>query len=224
MFSIKRFIKKIIPNRFYLLIKRSKFRFIGFVRDVINIIRYGFKNSPKYRQLIYVNPQKINHIIDRSRTGFTGRDSGRVVDSDWDEHILPLTHNTKLNLILVALQNNRDWLGSGLLEYYLFNYNNGTPVDNIKSKTDFIKRYQAVEELYLHLKYKRDFKSQNQLGAFREKGGVYVHVDRNGQIIFAGSGCHRFLIAKELGFTSIPAQVGVVHKQGLSVFRTLKAE
>ena len=51
---------------------------------------------------------------------------------------------------------------------------------------------------------------------FREKGSVYVHIGRNGKIIFSQGGINRLAIIKSLtdmNSKKIPMQLGVVHRQ-----------
>lgn len=53
----------------------------------------------------------------------------------------------------------------------------------------------------------------------RESGGVYVHINRNGEAIFGGGGIHRFAIARILSLDTIPAQLGVVHEEALKLWK-----
>jgi len=62
--------------------------------------------------------------------------------------------------------------------------------DGCRSYEDIVVRYQKLDQLYQWISSNRillsrkDLKPQN----FRESGGVYVHIDRNGEVVFAGGG------------------------------------
>jgi uncharacterized ParB-like nuclease family protein len=54
----------------------------------------------------------------------------------------------------------------------------------------------------------------------RERGGILVHVDREGRPVYNGwSGCHRLAIARHLALPTVPVSVGVVHADAVRSWR-----
>jgi hypothetical protein len=49
----------------------------------------------------------------------------------------------------------------------------------------------------------------------RAHGGILIHPGREGTLLRASGGMHRFAIARSLDLPEIPAQPGVVHPQAL---------
>ncbi len=82
-------------------------------------------------------------------------------------------------------------------------------------------RYQALDELFELVASERRLRRQVELNSrsFRELNGVYVHIGRNAEVLFAGGGFHRLAIARVLGLETIPAQLGVVHEEALETWR-----
>jgi hypothetical protein len=84
--------------------------------------------------------------------------------------------------------------------------------DSCQTEEDIIARYQKIDALYPDIQ-KNGFRDETVLrfGTPRLPEGVFVHLDRNGTPIFGAIGNHRIGIARALGLTRIPAQLGVVH-------------
>ena len=81
--------------------------------------------------------------------------------------------------------------------------------DGCNNIDDIRQRYERLDELIEYLRLGGTFKEGT---GFRESGGVYIHIGREGEMIFAGGGCHRLAIAQKLNLKEIPAQLGVVHR------------
>jgi hypothetical protein len=85
--------------------------------------------------------------------------------------------------------------------------------------------------MFQDLSRAREMKQRQRVSklAFRESGGVLVHILADGMPVFGG-GNHRFAAARVLNFQRIPAQLGIVHpeaiqQEALSLYRTaLKSE
>ena len=103
------------------------------------------------------------------------------------------------------------------------------PFDSCTSMADIIARYEKIDALYSEIR-ENGFRDETvyRLGTPRLPEGVFVHLDRNGHPIFGAIGNHRLGIARALGLTRIPAQLGVVHPgaidtNALAKWRSAKA-
>ncbi len=89
--------------------------------------------------------------------------------------------------------------------------------DDCKTMEDVLQRYERLDRVIFDIRSIGFLRmSKIQKGVFRESGGVYVHIGRNGEYIFGLGGCHRLAIAQALELERIPVQVGVVHKEAIT--------
>lgn len=86
--------------------------------------------------------------------------------------------------------------------------------DGCYSEADIVQRYSELDQLFKVVLTEKRLKQKKQISYnnFRESGGIYVHIGRNGEILFGSGGCHRLAISQIIGLRLIPAQLGVVHK------------
>lgn len=193
-----------------LMVKRLRF----YSRDLKNILSYG-KYAPKACQTIYIKPTEVTSAL--ASYDFIGRkNSGQVLSGDWDLNTKPLEGFIKYDACVQHFMFGKSWAETGIYEYMNELVIGASGVDDCHSMDDIINRYKKLDALYLLLKRhgKTAYKARADLDpfSFREEGGVYIHIGRNGELIFGGGGFHRFSITRLLGFDSIPAQLGVVHK------------
>lgn len=205
------FLGRLIFMRIFNLIKKlyavamRVYEVIGYLsRDIVNYLKFG-KKRIKSCELIYVKVEDIKYILEPKMFG--KEDSGRVIDGDWDLNRKELINNEKYNIIYNALRKNIPWSKSGIFEHYA--------LSKKYSHEDLICRYANISYFFNKLRMGEEkFKSRQELFGlrnFRERGGVMVHKDREGNYVFSGAGFHRLAIAKTLGLEIIPCMVGVVH-------------
>ena len=182
---------------------------IGYLfRDIENYLKFG-KRRIKSCELIYVKVEDIKYILEPKT--FAKKDSGRVVDGNWDLNRTELNKNKKYNIIYNALKKNIPWSKSGIFEHYA--------LSKKYSHEDLVCRYENISYFFDKLRVGEEkFKSRRELFGlrnFREMGGVMVHKDREGNYVFSGAGFHRLAIAKTLGLEIIPCMIGVVHHSNM---------
>jgi hypothetical protein len=177
-------------------------------RDVGNAIRYGL-GAPRFCQTIFIDPQKVTHS---SLAGFTREDSGRVVGGDWDRAFRPIEDATKIAIIYKRITYGVTWEQAGAYEHMMKLIEKSPGIDGCFTLADVVERCQKLDDLILQLQNGGTFKKRSWSDGFREDDGVYVHIGRNGELLFGNGGSHRLVIAQKLGVKVIPAQVGVVHE------------
>ncbi len=150
-----------------------------------------------------------------------GPASGRVVGGDWDKDIVPLNKCPKYLVCQKRIIRGMSWEDAGAYELMRQILIKKPGADGCQSMADVVKRYENVDRLYDSVKRDGRLRSRKELhpGNFRERGGVYVHFDRRGNILFSGGGFHRLSVAQIVGLRSIPAQVGVVHEQAIPLWK-----
>ena len=197
------------------------------VQDVAQSIKYGF-NSPKLCERVYVDIRKVNLWLPPN--GEWWRESGRVLGGDWEDGVESLETNRTLTYSKMHWQEGQDWMNiretlikkgsSGAAEFAVLESLDSSS----ETKRNVAKaRLASYEKLYLELAATKNFKSRSELPVphFREHGGILIHFDSKGRLIFGARGNHRFAIAKILDLARVPVMVGLVHPDIKSVWRDL---
>lgn len=220
-----------------LILKKLK-RIRLYARDACNIFRYG-RIAPLTSQQLIVDPARIEYVYygdlregelpESLQQGKTIRASplggraasGLVLDGDWDSNVIPLHECPKYQVCRNRFISGMSWVDAGAYDLMRKILKEKPGADGCRSMADVIKRYEEVDYLYHTVKKEGRLKSRKELRPenFRESGGVYVHIDRRGDIIFGGGGWHRLIVAQMAGLRSIPAQLGVVHLDAIQLFK-----
>ena len=197
------------------------------VQDLTQIFKYGIK-TPKLCERVYVDIRKVNLWLPPN--GDWWRESGRVLGGDWEDGIESLETNRTLTYSKMHWQEGQDWLSiretllkegsAGVAEFAVLE----SLGSSSETKRSVAKaRLESYEKLYLELAANKKFKSRAELPVphFREHGGILIHFDSKGRLIFGARGNHRFAIAKLLDLDRVPVMVGLVHPDIESNWRDL---
>lgn len=195
-----------------------------YIRNFKNFIIYG-KNCPKVRERIFVNPTKVNTVLS-PQASFGRNSTGRIIDGNWDLQVMPLSELSKYQICENHFVHGMSWEQAGAFALMAKQFAIETRPDGCSTLDDVYKRYKKLDELYQYLKNGGKFKTKTEIEGNMwnkgEEGGVYIHIDRNGNPIFGGGGCHRMAIAKILKLNPIPAQLGVVHADAVYIVPKLR--
>jgi hypothetical protein len=187
------------------------------VQDLAQMMRYG-SNAPKLCERVYVDIRKVNYWLPPN--GDWWRESGRVLGGDWEGGIESLDTNCTLTYSKMHWQEGKDWenIREILLEQGSVGIAEFAVLESLGSSSETKRnvaraRLASYESLYLELSATRRFKSRSELSVphFREHGGILIHFDSKGRLIFGARGNHRFSIAKLLDLSRVPVMVGLVH-------------
>ncbi len=186
-------------------------------RDLSNKLKYG-PHAPKHLELIWVNPEKIDHFISKEEiVRITGKSrqeaSGMVIDGNMIKNITPLEEDFRYRYSFERWKDGKNWEEIGVYEYM----KNETIKYKDLSRAELELRYANFDRLYAEIKKEKQLKSRQDLNPknFREKDGILIHIGKKGRLYFGGIGFHRFSIAKVLGLKIIPTCVGVVDKNSI---------
>jgi hypothetical protein len=188
-------------------------------RDLVNKIKYG-SCAPLTCEKLLVDPRNIDCVIN---SGLLNRgDTGRVIGGDWDLQTSSIFSLPKIKICFERFANGKTWGDAGAYTFMLELIKSKPGIDGCNSFEDIVERYRKLDDAFDIIKHERKLQSRKEINpfTFREHGGIYVHVDRNANFIFGRGGSHRFAIAKILNLESVPVQVGVVHENALSFWRS----
>ena len=186
------------------------------LRDLRNRVTFG-PAAPLSDECIYINPRAVTHrYVPNPKNGapkFRRMHSGHVATGDWDRHVAPLTLNIKEEAIKQHFLQGIPWEQTALFAKLSREIAEKGIADDCHSVEELRARYERMDRLYDLASRTGKLLPRRALPDYfrREHGGIYVHIDRNGRAIRSGGGMHRFAIARLLGLTDVPAQIGVVH-------------
>lgn len=209
---MKSIIKKAAPSKLLSSCRKIKMvLFSSMPRDFSNIYNYGF-GAPRHSQRFYLNPAEVECAMEVER--WRRKDTGRIVGGDWDLFIKNIDDIKKIRMVKERLLQEKTWEEAGAYEIMRELLEKHTRYDDCASLNDIFRRYERLDGIIENIRTGRGFVTMPEIdrGNFRESGGVFIHIGRNGNFIFGHGGCHRLAIAQALGIKKIPVQVGVVHK------------
>ncbi|WP_143152715.1 hypothetical protein [Marivita hallyeonensis] len=191
----------------------------GVLRDLANRLAEG-QNAPHAQERIWINPSRITRIYTRNpleTPDFKRRHSGMIVAGDWDQRTEPIDQSWKIAACLAHFRDGVPWEQTGVFERMQDVIARRGTFDGCRTQQDIEARYRRIDALYANIKasgYRNETVIRRAVPRLPE--GVFVHIDRDGTPVFGAIGNHRMGIARALGLTRIPAQLGVVHPKALS--------
>ena len=203
---------------FLLMMKRVKKRTPYYLLDLSNSVRFGVQ-APRYAQRILVDPRALSHYI---QSGPGRSSTGRVLDGAWDLDVDRVCDHPKIMVCVEHFVNGKSWQDSGAIELMSNLIKEMPGADSCWNLDDMKHRYRKLDEVFQTVKREGRLRPQSELRptAFRELGGVYVHIDRHAQPIFGSAGWHRLAIAQILQLKRIPAQLGAVHRHAINDWKS----
>ncbi|MCC1491526.1 hypothetical protein [Cognatishimia sp. F0-27] len=183
-------------------------------RDWLNRLRFG-PDAPQSDECIYVDPCRVHHqfLGKASRFDLGRQASGRVLAGDWDKARGDIEANMKLQSCRMRWQQGAKWEDTPIHARHRAEIAAGKAPDGMRSLDDLDARAAALDAIFEETRARGRLLAQHELPDMfrREAGGVLIHIGRDGTLLRAGGGAHRFAIARILELTEMPAQLGVVH-------------
>lgn len=200
----------------YKLIQKvyDTFRLVGILifRDTYNIAKYG-RSSPKFGELIWVDPAEIKLGMPSVEGMHPRYDSAKVIEKEWpSDKAKPLSQFKKIQFCKKRWVQDIPWEDTGVYEYLNEIIKVKKTVDECSNHEDIVKRYERLDEIFEEIYQSGEIRTRKKLKLLniREYGGPVVHIGPEGELFFAGAGVHRFYISK-VQKKPLPAQVGCVH-------------
>lgn len=163
---------------------------------------------PIRSRLYFAAPLHVRSVLE-ARTLVPREEFGTVKPGDWDRQRIPLRQNTKFRLIMNHLESGGDFLDPQ--EMFRF-YSNRS-----RNETNLKWRYGRLREIYAEIRESGYLKLQAEvrpgLAPGDEDGGIVLHLDREGELVFSKHSFHRLAISQYLALPVIPFCIGAVHAE-----------
>lgn len=186
-----------------------------YIEDFKNVCKYGL-SAPKKYQLLYVVTEDIRFSFgggeDRPIEEF-----GAVTSNGWSARkhsILESQRETVKNCLAAWGQGNK------LRDSNEFARLMAKAKDNtdMEKYSKFVKaRLDEVDEMLNEAKKEQALRTRHMINRFefREKYGIGIAIDQDGEIIQYNEGHHRIAVAVHLGLPVIPVTVRAVHPRAI---------
>ncbi len=179
--------------------------------------KYG-SSAPQTDMAIFPHPRDVvySHKPVNGQK-FSRRDSGRVINGDWDLSRADLSNNTKLLSCQMRWLDGADWEQTPIFQRMLREISEGKAPDGCRTPDELYERYARLDQVFTDARSRGRLLRMAELPSYfrREHGAPLVHVGRDGTCLRSGGGAHRFAIAKILDLPEFPAQVGVIHPDAI---------
>jgi hypothetical protein len=181
-------------------------------QDLRNITRFG-PSAPRRHELIWVRTTELDAMLAEPDRSALSSLSGEVRDGEWDRITVP-AETAKITGAVRHWTEGVPWEATGLIDLAMEQIaEHGGAYDGCRTREDVERRYLLLDDAFEQVRTEGRLRPQGELdpSAFRESGGIIVHITRNGSAIWGRDGSHRIAMARSLGLEVIPAKVGVVH-------------
>jgi len=104
------------------------------------------------------------------------------------------------------------WAETGLFDRIKRQLSQVKYVDGCRSMSDVYRRYENLDRLYDETAKIGRLRAQSEIQSLniREFGGITLHIDAKGELVFSRVGQHRMAIALALGLSDVPFALGAV--------------
>jgi hypothetical protein len=166
----------------------------------------------------HVDPETIDRYVTNVFQKFPN--TSKAVGGEWDRTADPLSSSGKYSLLKQFYDGEipADDLTPDVLRAHGYNEHAAQTYSEMGYGEYLETLRESIEE--------HGFQSVEQLADRPPGTGKYdcvtVNVSRDGEILFAGNGFHRLVIAKTAGLKSLPVRVKVVHEQWAKSHRDLR--
>lgn len=197
---------------------RGRDRFGDLGRELDNRIHHAPFN-PKVSERLWIDPAQI-----RLATAWFPARSGLVVRQWPPSDLLPLERHPHVAYARAHWVEGLTWAETGALEYMDQQIAARGQQDGCRDRSDVLARFARLDEMYAAVKREGRLRTRQEIAprAFREEGGILVHVSPDGELVSGDSGKHRLTIAQLHRLERIPVRLGQIHVAALPLLPRLR--
>jgi len=198
---------------------------IALATEVANVARFG-RDAPRFAERIWVDPAALTTTLGPLDFDLGRVSSGTVRGGDWDLHAWAIDESV-VQACILHWRDGVPWKDTGAYDHIMAAIASSPEgvFDGCRTLEDVERRHARIDALFDQVAAEGRLRPRNELPGhqFREMGGVRVHVGRTGNLIRGGDGAHRLGMALALGLPVMPAMIGCVHLEAITVWRSCLA-
>ena len=165
-------------------------------------------------RVYWIAPQTVTHNLRSLETPFKQfTHTGRVIGGSWDRDNTPIEETLLYRGILERYDEGIPWESTEYFERLQERIERGKEPYECSSMKELRERYRRIDDLYERLKTE-GYRSQREIVGKRTSAAlndITVHVGRDGQFLFYGTGNHRIRLARYLDLDSVAVRIVVRH-------------
>ena len=191
----------------------------AFVLDRWNRARYG-PSAPRFAERLWVNPRDVRAFGLHGTIWRSGR-----VRHDWPAGAAqPLDEDPVLRCAIARWRDGLPWEATGEFEMMERTIARLGHHDGARTREDVVRRCAQLDEVFRDIEREGRVRERGEVepGAFRELGGIGMHIGPGGEPIRGINGRHRFAMALILGIERIPVRIGMVHRSAIEHLDALR--
>jgi hypothetical protein len=152
----------------------------------------------------------------RNAPRFRRFQSATILGGDWDLSVVPFDPGIKDRACEDRFVNGMTWEQTGIFDHMMTDIAKHGVSDGCTTLDEVRARYNRLDHLFEDAAKNGRFRTRAELGKGRsERGGVMMHINRDGLPLATGQGTHRFAIARILGLRSMPILPGAIHRDAV---------
>ena len=182
------------------------------LRELANRCRYGV-SAPRPYERLWIDPRSV----ERATAWFDAR-SAAVVHQWPPAPDMPFEDHPHVARALAHWRDGSSWQDVGAQDYMLRQIAHRGRQDGCLDLDDVLRRFARLDAMHGRVGRDGRLLTRQELSprAFRERGGIVIHIDPRGRPIAGDGGKHRLTVARLHGLTAVPVCLGVVHVDALS--------
>lgn len=147
----------------------------------------------------------------------SSKESGRIINHWPTSDIVPIEQTTSIKACVDHWQGGLSWQETGIYAVMMEQIRRNGKVDRLRTLADVKTRYAQLDTMYGKVRKAGRLSTRQELiaGNFREEGGILINIGPDGVPYFGFKGNHRLAMAIAAGLDEFPAQLGVIHTDGL---------
>jgi hypothetical protein len=200
---------------------RARPRVRAWWRDAANRRRYG-SEAPRLGELLWVRPRLVEHVL---AAGGALTSSARVHDGCWPaDRMRPVLDDLVLQTSISHWMHGASWEASGEVARMERAIARQGPIKGCRTRADVLRRCARLDAIFEEVRRTGELRTRQEIDprAFREMGGIGVHLGPGGRLVRAENGRHRFAMAWVLDLPVVPVRVGLVHHSALPLLPQLR--
>jgi hypothetical protein len=187
-------------------------------RWVGNIVRFG-RRAPRPNERLWIDPGRVRYAL-----GGVPVRSAQVIGEWPPAKLVPFEEHVHVGFALAHWRDGVRWEDTGAYDYMLKQISIRGRQDGCFDLDDVVRRYERLDDLYDTVGREGRLRTRSDLDpkARNEDGGILVHIGPGGEPAIGDSGKHRLTIAKLHGLKTVPARIGYVHRDAVSLLPDLR--
>ena len=176
-----------------------------------------------FAERLWIDPLAVEHYVVE---GSSLWDSGRVAFHDFtDGRRRPIDDDPILRASAARWLHGLPWEETGEIERMEQAIREKGPIKGCRTRADILARCARLDEIFATIQREARVRPQAEVepSAFREVGGIGLHIGPGGIPVRAANGRHRFAMARILALRSIPVRVALVHHSALPMLDELRS-